>query len=226
MSYLMKELPDTEKPREKYKQSGFAKLSDVDLIAIMLRTGTKEVSVKDLAIDILIETGGLKGLKETSLESLSKIKGIGEVKAITLLSAIELGKRVEQSLQTQKIKIENAQDVYKIFHPLLSRLTQEHFCTIFLNTKNEMIHYKTIFIGSANKSVVHPRDIFKEAIKNAAVKIMVVHNHPSGNPEPSKEDIAFTNRLIESGALLQIPLIDHIIIGSQKYYSFFDHSLK
>lgn len=226
MSIKLKELPLSERPREKFKKNGFKRLSDADLIAILLRTGTKELSVKDLSLQLLKEIGNLKQLKETSLESLSKIKGIGEVKAITLLTALELGERILETPKKEIKRILNAQDLYTIFAPRMSNFTQEHFITVFLNTKNEMIASKTIFIGSANQSIVHPRDIFKEALKYAAVKIMVLHNHPSGDATPSKEDISFTKRLIESGKLLQIPLIDHIIIGKNTYYSFYDQLMK
>lgn len=226
MSYKMKELPLEERPREKFKTNGFEKLGNIDLIAILLRTGSKELSVRDLATKILIELDGLENLSNTSLERLSKIKGIGEVKAITLLTALELGKRISNTKGGQKRRIKHAADLYEEFSSELETKTQEHFIAVFLNSKNEIIHYKTIFIGSANKSIVHPRDIYKEAIKYSAVKLMCIHNHPSGDPTPSEEDIAFTSRLIECGNLLQIPLLDHLIIGSHTYYSFYDHVMK
>lgn len=225
MTITMKETPLEERPREKYKKNGFERLSDADLIAIILRSGTKDMSVKDLSIHILKEVGGILELNNTSLESLSKIKGVGEVKAITLLSAVELGKRMRIH-KTDKNKIKTANDLYEIFAPSMEDLTQEHFIAVFLNSKNEIIDSKTIFIGSANKSTVHPRDIYKEALKYSAVKIMVLHNHPSGDVTPSTADVAFTSRLLEAGNLLQIPLLDHIIIGKNNYYSFYDHVMK
>jgi len=226
MSYKMKELPISERPREKFKATGFSTLSDVDLLAILLRTGTKNLSVKELATQILLEIGSIKEIQNTSLERLSKVKGIGEVKAITLLSALELGRRANWVEPKNNSKIRTAKDVYHLFHDKVTHLSQEHFIAIFLNNKNEMIQFKTIFIGSANQSIVHPRDIFKEAIKYSAVKMMVLHNHPSGDPSPSVADIAFTSRLIEAGNLLQIPLLDHVIIGFDSYYSFYDHVMK
>ncbi|MCI8394009.1 MAG: DNA repair protein RadC [Bacilli bacterium] len=226
MSLLMKELPLQERPREKFKENGVESLSDVDLLAILLRTGTKDISVRDLAMKILIELESLENLSNTSLEKLSKIHGIGEVKAITLLSALELGKRANTFIITKKKRIKTVEDILNIFQSRLEKMTQEHFIAVFLNSKNEVIQFRTIFIGSANRSIVHPRDIFKEAIKYSAVKIIVLHNHPSGDPTPSKEDAIFTNRLLKSGELLQIPLIDHIIIGAQNYYSFYDSWMK
>lgn len=226
MTYRMKELPLQERPREKFKASGFQKLSDIDLIALLLRTGSRELSVRDLATRIVLEIGSIEGLANTSLERLSKIKGVGEVKAITLLTALELGKRSMIKEEKKKHRIHNAEDLYLLFAQELSSLTQEHFVAVFLNSKNEIIESKTIFIGSANKSIVHPRDIYKEAIKYSAVKLMCLHNHPSGDPTPSLEDTAFTQRLLEAGNLLQIPLLDHIIIGNHAYYSFYDHVMK
>lgn len=226
MSLTIKALPKEERPREKYKENGFQRLSDADLIAILLRTGYKNLSVSDLALHLLKEVGSLNKLKETSLEALSKIKGIGEVKAITLLTALELGKRISTLPEKKQIKIYQAEDLYNLFSKELEQLSQEHLIAVFLNSKNKIIDYKTIFIGSANQSIAHPRDIFKEAMKNAAVKIMLIHNHPSGDPTPSKEDIIFTKRMLDAGELLQIPLIDHIIVGLNKYYSFYDHTRK
>lgn len=222
----MKDLPLQERPREKFKQSGFQKLTDIDLIALLLRTGSKELSVREVATSLLLEIGDIKELSNTSLERLSKIKGVGEVKAITLLAALELGKRSQIEEYRKEKRIHNAEDLYHVFSKELMSLTQEHFVAVFLNSKNEIIKSKTIFIGSANRSVVHPRDIYKEAIKYSAVKLMCLHNHPSGDPSPSIEDAAFTSRLIEAGNLLQIPLLDHIIIGKNSYYSFYDHVMK
>ncbi|MCI8575310.1 MAG: DNA repair protein RadC [Bacilli bacterium] len=226
MSLKMKDLPSTERPREKFKRSGFQKLSDIDLLSLLLRTGSKDLSVRDLATNLLLEIGSLNELAYTSLERLSKIKGVGEVKAITLLSALELGKRAMARDMQSKKRIHSAEDLYEVFSQELMSLTQEHFVAVFLNSKNEIIKAKTIFIGSANRSIVHPRDIYKEAIKYSAVKLMCLHNHPSGDPTPSIEDTAFTSRLIEAGNLLQIPLLDHIIIGQNSYYSFYDHVMK
>lgn len=226
MSLKIKELPEEERPREKYKENGFDRLSNADLIAILLRTGSKDLSVKELAIHLLKEIDGLENLKETSLEKLSKIKGIGEVKAITLLTSLELGKRIMNTNLKKQTKILNAEDLYHFFAPKMENLTQEHLVAVFLNSKNCIIDYKTIFIGSANQSIVHPRDIYKEALKYSAVKIMILHNHPSGDASPSKEDVAFTSRMLEAGNLLQIPLLDHLIIGKNCFYSFYDHVMK
>ncbi len=223
MNYTIKQLPKEERPREKMKELGLASLTDVELLAILLKSGTKNESVKVLATKVMLRYHTLRALQKTSLEELMKIKGIKEAKAMSILCAIELGNRLQKEPIKEKKKIETPKDLYDYFHLDLEKETQEHFIAVFLNTKNEILSFKTIFIGSANKSIVHPRDIFKEAIRSSAVKMMVLHNHPSGDPTPSKEDINFTKRLMKAGELMQIPLLDHVIIGMNQYYSFYDN---
>lgn len=223
MSYLIKDLPDTEKPREKFKTLGPNNLSNEELIAIILRTGTSDMSVKDLAIKISKEIKDITFYNNWNINNLTKIKGIGEVKAITLLSAIELGRRTTIKKETRKFSITNANIIYELFKYELDNLDQEHLITVFLDTKKQIICHKTIFVGTINKIIVHPREIFFEAIKNCAVFIILIHNHPSGDPTPSKEDINFTRDIKMSGEIIGIPLIDHIIIGNNKYYSFYDN---
>ncbi len=223
MSYKIKELPEKERPREKLKKRGIQSLSDAELLAILFQTGTKEKSVLEMSMDLLKKYGSLENLENQSMQELAKEYGIGEIKAMKLVTTFEIGKRIRSILHQSSVRIHHAEDVYHAFHELVRNLTQEHFITVFLNTKNEIISYKTIFIGSANRSIVHPRDIFKEAIRSSAVKILVIHNHPSGDVTPSEEDRQFTLRLIEAGKLLQIPLLDHIIIGKNTYYSFLEN---
>ncbi len=223
MSYLIKDLPDTEKPREKFKKVGVHHLSDEELIAIVLRTGTTDMSVKDLAIKISKELKNLGSYSIWNINNLTKIKGVGEVKAITLLAAIELGRRTVNINIKQKFSVTNAKIVFELFKYDLQNLSQEHLIAIFLDTKKQIITHKTIFIGTINKIIVHPREIFYEAIKNCSSFIMLIHNHPSGDTKPSKEDKDFTEKVRETGLIIGIPLIDHIIIGNNKYYSFYDN---
>lgn len=225
MSYLIKDLPESEKPREKFKKIGVKNLSTEELIAIILRTGTKELSVKDLAINITKEIKDITLYNAWNVNNLTKIKGIGEVKAITLLAAIELGRRTVSFKEDRKISITSAKIIYELFKYEIGSLTQENLIAIFLNTKKQIILSKTIFIGTINKIIVHPREIYHEAIKNCAASIILVHNHPSGDPTPSKEDINFTNEIISSGKIIGIPVIDHIIIGNNRYYSFYDNEV-
>ncbi len=225
MNYKIKDLPVDERPREKLKTKGAESLSNEELIAIILRTGSKTESVKDLAIRVVKNLNSFKDLNTINYQSLIKINGIKDAKAITLLAAIELGKRLSTTEISPNQKITTAEDIFNRYKTKIINLKQEKLWAIFLNTKNEIIAEENIFIGTQNKSVVHAREIFHAAIKNSAMKIMLVHNHPTNDVAPSRADIEFTNSLKESGDLLQIPLIDHIIIGETTFYSFFDNHL-
>lgn len=225
MSYLIKDMPDEEKPRERAKKYGFETLSVVDLLSILLRTGTRNKSVKELAMEISKYLDSLPNITDLRLSSLSNFKGVGEVKAITLLSAIELGKRMGYKKVFKKNIINNAKDVFDYFEIFFKYETQEKMLAIFLNSKNEILESKIIFTGTANQSLVHVRDIYKEGILVNAIKIICLHNHPSGNPNPSKEDEYTTKRLKEAGLIIGIPLVDHIIIGDNKYYSFLENDV-
>jgi DNA repair protein RadC len=225
MNYKIKDLPVDERPREKLKLKGKESLSNEELIAIILKTGNKDESVKELAIRLSKSLNNIQDLNNISINDLMKIKGIKEAKAITLIAAIELGKRVFFYNNENIKKITTATDIYNLFKPKIIGLKQEHLFALFLNTKNEIITYETIFIGTQNKSITHPREIFNRAIKNSAVKIIMLHNHPTNNTTPSKEDIEFTNEMKNIGKLLKIPIIDHIILGEKGYFSFFDNHM-
>ena len=220
MSYLIKDLPDTEKPREKFKKYGVENLTDEELIAIILRCGTKNMSVKDLAIKIKKEFNDFNNI---TLYKLQNILGIGEVKAITLISAIELGKRCTYYSNEKSIKFNKGETIYNYFKNKLINLKQEKLIVIFLDNKIKMITYKIVFIGTANMSITHPREIFKNAIDNNAVYIILVHNHPSGEITPSVADLKFTSQVVYTSKIIGIPLLDHIIIGKDGYYSFYDN---
>jgi len=223
MSYLMKDLPMMEKPREKAYQYGVESLSDAELLAVLLRTGLKSRSVVEVSFDLLGELGDIRELKRASFAKLSSINGIGKVKALTLLSAVELGNRVYRIEKPVQLQIKETGDIYRYYHEELDEEMQEKFFVLFLNSKNYVLGRKVLFIGTANQSLVHPRDIFREAILQNAVKIICVHNHPSGNPAPSQADTFFTEQLCASGKLIGIPLLDHIILGKDHYYSFLEH---
>lgn len=188
-------------------------------MAIILRTGTKNESVLQLAQRLIKEFQGLRMLMNASLEELTKIKGVGEAKAIQLLAAIELGKRIANMKNEKRYVIRSPEDGANYVMEEMRFLTQEHFVCLFLNTKNEVIHKQTIFIGSLNASIVHPRELFKEAFRRSAASMICLHNHPSGNPEPSREDIEVTRRLVECGRILGVDVLDHIIIGDKRYVS-------
>lgn len=216
---MIKEIVKEEQPRERFIARGVSSLSDEELIAILLRTGIKNQNVKEVARNILLETKGLSNLSDFSYSSLANIKGVGKVKAITLLSALELGKRALKS-QEKITMIVNDKDIYNLYKYDFVKEKQEKLVGVFLDNKNQIIASETIFVGTVNESSVHPREVFKLAVKYSAVKIIVIHNHPSGNPNPSKADDAFTDSLINSGKILNIPIVDHIIMGNKAYYCY------
>ena len=220
MTYMIKDLPELEKPREKLKKFGVSYLTDEDLIAIILRCGSKSMSVKDLAIKIKKE---FNNLNDICINDLIKIDGMGETKAITLIAAIELGKRCSNKINIESVKFNKADIIYEYFKNKLVSLKQENLIAIFLDNKNKLIDYKTIFVGTTNMSISHPREIFKEAMKHSAVYIILVHNHPSGDITPSSADKKFTSQIYVTSKIVGIPLLDHIIIGNNNYYSFYDN---
>lgn len=215
----IKELANNQKPRERLINNGSAHLSDVELLAILINTGRKGFSSLDIANELLKSVESLKQLKALSINDLNKVKGICLYKALILKAAFELGERMHSGSLEEKIQITSPQDVANFMMGKMEHLTQEKFIVLFLNSKNVIIKQKTIFIGTLNSSVIHPREIFSEAIKCASNAIVVLHNHPSGDTTPSKEDIRATNRLRECGEILGIDLLDHIIIGDHTYMS-------
>lgn len=223
MSNLIKDLINDEKPREKALKYGFSSLTDVELLAIILRTGTKNLSAIDLSREIIKQFKTISNLKNARLETLKNINGIGKVKAISILTCLELSKRIKWQNKDESIQIKESQDVFDNFQHLFIDCEQEIFYTLFLNSKNEVINKKKLFIGTVNQSFVHPRDIFKEAILNNAVKIICIHNHPTGNVMPSMADEVFTKKIKQVGDLIGIILIDHVIIGYDKYFSFLEN---
>jgi DNA repair protein RadC len=218
---MIKKLPYLEQPREKILNHGVGVLSTSELLAILIRTGTRQYNAIDLGNILMRKCGDdLNELSVITLEELCLVDGIGESKACQILAAIELGKRLKQSPLSRKTKITSPNDVVSFFSAELSSQRVEKFIAVFLNTKNEMIAWEVISIGSLNASIVHPREVFNRAIKRSAASILAVHNHPSGHVEPSQEDINITKRLSEVGQIVGIPMVDHIIIGKDKYYSF------
>lgn len=216
----VKEMALEERPREKMLTKGEKSLSNAELLAIILRTGTKKQSVLELANYIVNkESQGIRWLNDITIEELCKIDGIGLSKATQIKAALELGIRIS-SAKPNKYKVTNPWDIYKYYMESLRYLNKEVFKTILLNTKNEIICDVEVSIGTLNMSLVHPREVFREAIKRSSNKIILMHNHPSGNIEPSNEDKNVTSRLVKCGELIGIEVIDHIIIGDGLYYSF------
>lgn len=216
-----KNIPDNDKPRERLYNIGSENLSNEELISIILKTGTKGMNVKEVSLKLLEVIGNVSKLKEIGINSLMKIDGIGKVKAIELKAAVELGRRIYlENDQIERKKLNNAYLVYDYFKDLLIYKKQEYFYCIYVDTKGYFIDKKCLFIGTINNSVIHPREIFKEAYLLSANGIICVHNHPSGDSTPSKEDILVTRKLSEIGIIHGIKIIDHVIIGRDNYYSF------
>lgn len=216
---LIKDFPQDERPRERFIQNGPQSLSNHELIAILLRTGTKDESVLQLANRLLTHFEGLRLLKDASLDEITAIKGIGSAKAIQLLAAVEIGRRISNLTYDDRYIIRSPEDGANYVMHDMRFLSQEHFVCLYLNTKNQVMHKQTIFIGSLNASIVHPREVFKEAFRRSAASIICIHNHPSGDPTPSREDIEVTKRLAESGKIIGIDVLDHLIIGENKFVS-------
>ncbi len=217
----VKDIPLDDRPREKLILRGSQSLTDAELLAILLRTGTKGVSVIEVAQKLVSKHSNLAQLAIQSVESLQKNLGIGKDKAATLVAAFEISRRVEsQSKSFSNKSIVSPSDIAKIFIPLLRDEVKEKFIVVSLNSANRIIRYDIISTGSLTESVVHPREVFKIAIENNSANIILLHNHPSGNSEASNADIKITKRLVEAGKLFGIEVFDHIIVAENDYYSF------
>jgi DNA repair protein RadC len=216
----IKKMAKSERPREKLINFGVNSLSNAELLAILIRTGTKEISAIDLSQRILSEReDGLRYLADCTIDELSHLKGIGKTKACQIIAAVELGKRLSMSTSKARLNIKSPRDVANIFMEEMRYYKKEYFKSILLNTKNEIIATEDISIGSLNSSLVHPREVFVGAIRKSASSIILMHNHPSGNPNPSNEDMKITKRLIEAGKIIGIEVLDHIIIGDGQFIS-------
>ena len=217
------EMIKSDRPRERLSIYGVENLSNDELLTIILSSGVKNISVKELSFNILKEIKDIKNLNNITLEELLKIKGIGISKACTILATIELGKRINSSVDTlSNIKFTSPDIIYNYYKNKFKNKKQEYFYSIYLDSSKRIIKEKLLFIGTINMSIVSPREVFKEAYLCDATSIICVHNHPSGNVLPSKEDIYLTNRLKEVGQTFGVSIIDHIIIGN-KYYSFYEN---
>lgn len=223
---MIKDIIKSERPRERLLNVGASSLSNEELLSIILKTGTKNISVKDLSRTVLNEIHDITNLRDITYNKLIKIKGIGSVKAIELLASLELGRRVYYTILKDKVKLNNSSIIFNYFKNLFINETQENFYALYLNTKMELISYKLLFKGTINTSVVHPREIFRHAFLESAYSVIVIHNHPSNNTTPSNEDTELTNKLFEIGNIMSIPLLDHIIIGKDNYYSFYENMHK
>jgi DNA repair protein RadC len=224
MEYLtIKEMPEDARPRERLERSGPGALSNQELLAITLSTGVVKDGQKytaiDLATQLLRHFESLKGVAQADFSQLREVAGIGPAKACQIMAAFELGKRVAMFSGTLKPIIRQPTDVFEYFRDQMSLLPKEVFRVVTLDTKNRIIKDQTVSEGTLNASIVHPRDVFRVAVVNSAASLILLHNHPSGDPMPSQEDITITRRLAEVGKLMEIPVLDHLIIGGGPFVS-------
>ena len=218
-------IPMDGRPRERMENYGPKALADHELLAIILRTGTRDKNVVNLALDVLNKVEDLYNFRHVSMQELMQIPGVGRIKAIEILAAIEFGGRIARTSQVKEGTVMSSSWVGNYLLKEMSSLKQEHVVALYLNTKNEIIKKETLFVGSLNSSVAHPREIFKGAVRYSAARIILAHNHPSGNTEPSDADFSFTRRVVDAGELMGIEVIDHIIVGEDEYLSLREEGL-
>jgi len=219
-SFTVHDLPLSERPRERLLKHGIEALSAQEILALILGRGIKDESVIVTAQKLLSTFGNLKNIAAASMEELTKIKGIGPAKAAQIKAAFELSKRLEDSSdKDRKTTVKSPEDAIKSVKNQLKGKKKEHFLVLSLDTRNHLINTQTISIGSLDSSIVHPREVFKEAISSTAASVIFAHNHPSGDPTPSEDDIKLTKRLVEAGEILGIEVLDHIIICDKEYIS-------
>jgi DNA repair protein RadC len=221
----IKDLPPSERPRERLLARGAAKLSNADLLAILIRSGTKQDTAVQVAERLLATVGGLHELTRCSVKDLDDIKGLGPAKTVTLLAAVELAKRLSTQMHGDAPTVTSPGDAAGLVMEELRHNLREHFMAVLLDTKNKVMGIEEISIGSLNTSLVHPREVFRPAIRKACASIILIHNHPSGDPTPSREDLDVTKRLCEAGRLIGIEVLDHIVIGDGKFVSFREKGL-
>lgn len=222
----VKEIPKNERPYERLINNGREFLSTDELLAILIKSGYKDSSSKIIATRIISQLKSISELKKIKYEDLIKIKGIGQAKACNILAAIELGNRINvQNAKEEETIIKKSLDVFELFKGSFDDKEQEYFYCLYLDNRKKVKKKKLLFIGTINYSVVHPREIFKEAYMVGAVSIIIVHNHPTGNVNPSVQDIETTKKIVQVGRLLGITVDDHVIIGQNNYYSFFENGM-
>jgi len=224
-SFTVHDLPKPERPHERLKQFGPEALSAQELLALIIGRGISKKSVMTIAQELLVKFGNIKAISEATIEELSQIKGIGFAKAVQIKACFELGKRQDLEPELKDFDIKDPQSVIKAIRASIKDKAKEHFKLILLNTRNKIIGISTVSIGTLNTSIVHPREVFKEAIIHNAMSVVLAHNHPSGDPDPSEDDLTITRRLVEAGKILGVEVIDHIIISKNGFFSFKDKGL-
>lgn len=216
----IRQLPSSEKPREKLLRSGKESLSNTEILSILIGSGTRNKSAMELAADILsLHKSGIRYLAECSPEELTEVKGIGTAKACEILAAVELGKRIATIAVDEKIVIRSSADIAEMFMEKMRYYKKEHFVSLMINAKGQIIEEVEVSIGDLCSSTTHPREVFIDAVRRSAGSVVFVHNHPSGDPTPSEADVLTSRRLVEVGEILGIPVLDHIVIGDGTFVS-------
>ncbi len=221
----IEDIPFSERPREKALLHGISTLNNIELLAIIIRNGTKNNSAIEVAYEVINSFKSLNNLMNCSIAELNKIKGLNDAKSITILACLEFAKRCNLITKTKRFHIDKASSVFELLKDKYRSEQQENFIILFLDSRNNLICEYLLFKGSVSSSMIHPRDIFREACKNNANRLIIVHNHPSGNPLPSESDLKATKDLVEISHLIAIPIVDHIILGDQSYFSFKENNL-
>lgn len=227
MAYVKRitDWPEDERPRERLLRAGAEALSDAELLAIILRVGGKEGSAIDLARHLLTTAGGFRGLDRLSTEELCRIPNVGPAKAAQIKAALEIGKRFRAEASAEGDRVHCSDDVYRLVGPSMRDLPREEFRVLFLTQRNHVLANKVIFEGSLTESIASPREILREALNLSAASLILIHNHPSGDPTPSSEDRAVTQRIAAACDTMGVKLLDHIIVGKNDFFSFADHGL-
>jgi DNA repair protein RadC len=222
--YTIKQLPPELRPRERLLEAGPSALSDGELLGLLFGIGSREKTAVELAGEVISEAGGLHGLYDVSVHELMQVNGIGEAKACIILAAVELGRRIGQVRNPGRPVVSSPADVERLLRGRIANLDRENFVVVLLNTKNEVIETSTVSVGTLGASLVHPREVFKPAVRASAASIILAHNHPSGKVEPSREDREVTRRLGEAAGILGIEVLDHVIVGDG-YFSMKEHGM-
>lgn len=225
-AYTIHDLPQAERPRERLLKHGTEALSTAELIAIVLGNGTRGASVLQLAQQLISTFGSLENLVDATIPELCQVKGIGKAKALQLQSVFGLCKRIKTVTPQDRSSLDSPWQVYQLLKNSIAIAKQEHFVVIMQDARGCMIHQETIAVGTLTETLVHPREVFYPAIRNKAASILLAHNHPSGDPEPSTEDVEITEKLCEAGLLMDIPVMDHLIVGADRFVSLRQRGLK
>ncbi len=222
--HTIKQLPPELRPRERLLEAGPSALSDGELLGLLFGIGSREKTAVELAGEVISEAGGLHGLYDVSVHELMQVNGIGEAKACIILAAVELGRRIGQVRNPGRPVVSSPADVDRLLRGRIANLDRENFVVVLLNTKNEVIETSTVSVGTLGASLVHPREVFKPAVRASAASVILAHNHPSGKAEPSREDREVTKRLGEAAGILGIEVLDHVIVGDG-YFSMKEHGM-